>query len=323
MTTSDDLVKSPRRARLRLLKPPPSPRPGVALVVHRPGHDPIAILPNDRMTMGEVAWGRNALFYEVDIAERSLEFVCKLPCKGDASEFSATAHVTYRVSDPVIIVGNDEISDGQELVRQLTLDLMRTKSREFEVEQSAEAEAAISELVLATDHEPPSGLRIVRFAVELRLEDEAREFMRSLKSLERSKKYELGESELEKQRLELAQQLKRMKLDFYGPLVRRGEWELLVLYLAENPDDVSAVAAKLRELDDRTFDRQFAMLKALRDGDDIEGFHVEEAAQRLLGKVLESLESGTARQPLEGMPSPEALEAESNAPDDLGEEECE
>jgi len=271
--------------------------------------------------MGEVAWGRNVHLYEVDIAERSFDFGSKLPCKGDAFEFSAVAHVTYRVCDPAVVVGNDRISDGQELVRQLALDLMRTKSREFEVEQSAEAEAAITELILETDHEPPTGLEVVRFAVELGLEDEAREFMRSLKSLERSKAYELGESELERQRLELGQQLRRMKMDFYGPLVRRGEWELLALYLAENPDDVADVAVKLRELDDRTFERQFALLKSLRDGDHIEGFHFEKAAQRVLGRLVESVESGQAGQTLEAVPQPESLEAESDVPEDPEEED--
>jgi len=323
MTMADDLVRSVRSTRLRILKRPPSPRPGMALVVHRIGHNTITIYPNDSMTMGEVAWGRNVSLYEVDVSERSLGFACKLPCRSDAFDFSAKAHVTYRVDDPSIVVSNGVVADGRELVQRLTLNVMRAKSREFEVEQSAEAEAAISELVLNTPHEPPSGLKVVRFTVELELEEDARTFMRKLKILERNKEYELGRSELEKQRLALSQELETKKLKFYGPLVRGGNWELLSLYLANNPDEVANVAATLRKLDTETLDKQLAFLKTLIEGDAVEGFDMGETAQRLLGSLVESLESGPPRRALNVGSQPETLETGRDASDVAGDGEDE
>jgi hypothetical protein len=275
------------------------------------------------MTMGEVAWGRSASLYEVDISERSCDFNCKLPCKSDAFEFSARVHVAYKVDDPSIVVGNDGIADGRELVQRLTLGIMRAKSREFEVEKSAEAEAAISELVLDTTHDPPSGLKIVRFSVELELEEDARAFIRNLKILKRNKELELGQSDLEKQRLALSHELEGMKLNFYGPLVRAGNWELLALHLANNPDEVANVAATLRELDAETFDRQMAFLKTLIEGDAIEGFDMGETAQRLLRNLVESLESGPSQRALNTGSQPEAPETGRDALDVAGDGEDE
>lgn len=316
-TTSDDLIKNVRSARLRLLRPHPTPRPGVALVVHRQGHDPLTIRPNDRMTMGEVTWGRDATIYEVDVSEQSFDFECKLPCRSDAFEFHATAHVAYVVNDPAIIVANERIADGRALVERLLLRIMRAKSREFEVEESAKAEAAISKLALDTTHDPPTGLKVVRFAVELELEEDARTFIRKLKVLERNKEYELGQSELEKQRLALSQELEGMKLKFYGPLVRAGHWELLGLYLANNPEEVASVAKTLREQDAATLDKQLVFLKTLIDGDAVEGFQMEEATQRLLRSLMESLDSDQYRRALDAGSRPEAI---GNGPDDADEE---
>jgi len=323
VTTSDNLVKSVKTARLRLLKPLPSPRPGFALVVHRQGQNTVTIYSNDRMTMGEVAWGRSASLYEVDISERSFDFECKLPCKSDAFEFSARAHIAYKVDDPLTVVRNNRIADGREVVQRLTLDIMRAKSRAFEVEESAEAEAAISELVLDTTHHPPSGLKIVRFSVELELEEEARAFIRNLKILERNKELELGQSELEKQRLALSQELEGMKLNFYGPLVRAGNWELLALHLANNPDEVANVAETLRGLDAETLDKQLAFLKTLIEGDAVEGFDMGETAQRLLRNLVESLESGPSQRALNVGSQPEALETGRDASDVAGDGEDE
>jgi len=321
MATDENLVTSVGSRRLRFLKPPPSPRPGVALVVDRQGHDPVTIYPSDRMTMGEVAWGRSASFYEVVISERTFGFACKLPCKSDAFHFTARADVTYKVEDPSMVVSNDRIADGRELVERMTLDVMRAKSREFEVEQSAEAEAAISQAVLNTAHEPPSGLKVVRYTVALELEEEARTFIRDLKILERNKAYELGQSELEKQRLELAQELDKRKLDFYGPLVRGGHWELLTYCLAKNPDKVEDVAAKLRELDAETLDRQMAFLETLSEKGMVEGFDVGVTAQRLLSSLVESLRTGPSKRSLSGGESIEALEAASSEMDSLDKED--
>jgi len=307
MATTDNLIKSENKSRLRVLRPHPAPRPGVALVVDREGHHPLTIWPSDRMTMGEVTWGRKATIYEVDVSERSFDFECKLPCRSDAFEFHATARVTYSVDDPAIIVANKKIADGHALVERLLLHVMRAKSREFEVEESAEAEAAISELGLAATHNPPTGLKVVRFAVELELEEDARTFIRKLKVLERNKKYEFGQSELEKQRLALSHELEGMKLKFYGPLVRGGHWELLGLHLANNPEEVANVAKILREQDAATRDKQLEFLKTLIDGGTVEGFHTDEATQRLLRSLLESLNSGQQRRALDAGSRPEAL----------------
>jgi len=287
MTDNRSLIVSKESPHLRLFRARPTPEPGIALVLFREGQQLVALRPGDHLTSGEVKWGNYKAIYKVDITEHSFAFSCTLPCEGDAFEFRAQANVTYSVSNPATVVERD-ITDGRAVLEPLITSTMRNKSRNYDVEQSAEAEKAITEAVHKESETYDIGLKIIRFVVKLSLEDEARDHIRQLKQIERDKERERRQAELEGLRSELELERMKMKMDFYSPLIEGGQWQMLALQLANHPDDIATVAQMLSQQRQADMENQLKALKIMLEEDVIEGFQMEEASKRVLQRFVES-----------------------------------
>jgi hypothetical protein len=270
---------------LRLFKPRPMPEPGVALVLFREGHPLVTLWPGDRLTAGEVRWGNYKTSYKVDVTEYSFGFNCTLPCESDAFDFQAEVQVTCSVNDPATIVERN-IADARATLEPLIIGVMRGVSRDYDVEESAAAETAITEAVKRERYDV--GLKLNRFVVKLSLEEDARAHIRSLRQIERDKEREKREAELHRQRDELELERMRMKMDFYSPLIREGHWQLLALQLTNHPEDVAAVAHMLSQQRQADMDLQLKALKIMLEEDALEGFQIEEAGKRVLQRFVES-----------------------------------
>lgn len=317
MSGTNNLIIGKESPRLRLFHPRPVPEPGTALVLYREGQPLITLWPGDRLTSGEVAWGNYRSIYKVDITEHSFSFNCTLPCRGEAFEFHAQVNVTYSVENPSLVVERN-ITDARAVLEPLIINTMRNISRRYEVEQSAEAEKAIIESVREESKKYGTGLKLVRFVVELSLEEDARKHRRQVRQIKRAKEIERAQAELERQRIMLEKERTQMKMDFYGPLIREGQWQLLALYLANHPDDVATIEQIIRQHRQAEIENQLRALKIMLEEDAIEGWQVEavegwqteEIGKRLLRRLLDSLGPTLEVKALEGPIATEAEERE-------------
>ncbi len=273
---------------LRLFQPRPKPEPGIALVLFKEGQPLVTLRLGDRLTAGEVRWGGYKTVYKIDVTEHSFHFNCNLPCSSDAFDFLAEAKVTYAVDDPAMIVKNNT-TDARSVLEPLITDTMRSISRDYDVEQSAAAERAIIDAVKNEAYDV--GFNLNRFVVKLRLEDDARTHIRSLKQIDRDKEREKKAAELTLQRDQLELERQKMKLAFYGPLIEKGQWQLLALQLSNNPEDVATVADMLRQQRQGEADRQLAALKIMLQEGALEGFQLEDAGKRVLQRFIDSFGS--------------------------------
>jgi hypothetical protein len=310
MTKSTNLIISKERPRLRIFHPRPKPEPGVALVLFREGQKLVTLWPGDRLTSGEVTWGNYQTIYRVDVTEHSFSFSCNLPCKGEAFDFKAQIDVTYCVDDPRLIVKRNT-TDVRAVLEPLLVNTMREISRDYEVEQSAEAESSLQRETMERSTQYNIGIRIDRFIVKLSLEDDARDHIRQLKQMERNLIQERKQDQLERQRLELEMERMRMKMDFYGPLIKEGQWQLLALQLSNHPEDVASVAQMIRQQRQAELDNQLRTLKIMLEEDVIEGFQMEEASRRVLQRFVENFAPELDNKALEGTEKLNALETDN------------
>jgi len=312
MSEIKGLIISKETTQLRLFRPRPAPEPGIALVLFREGQPLITLWPGDRLTSGEVSWGNYKTVYKVDITEHSFSFSCTLPCHGEAFEFHTQVDITYSVENPSLIVERN-ITDARTVLEPLIVNTMREVSREHDVEQSAEAEKSITERVLEESKKYSTGLKILRFVVKLSLEEDARNHIRQLKQIERTKVSERRQAELEKQRIELEVERTKMRMEFYSPLIKEGQWQLLALQLANHPDDVAAIAQMIRQQRQADMENQLRALKIMLEEDVIEGFQMEEASKRVLQRFVDSFGPDLEVKALGNGEKPKALEAKQDS----------
>lgn len=289
--------------RPRLFHPRPTPEPGVALVLFGEGQPPVTLWPGDRLTASEARWGNYQIVHKVDITEHSLSFNCILPCQSDAFDFHAEVQIACAVDDPALIVERNT-ADVRLILEPLIIRTMRSISRRYGVEESSRAEEAITEELENEAYD--IGININRSVVRLRLEEDARDYIRKQEDIrrrtvldkaeiERQREVEATQAALEAERQKLRQaevqwelERKKMMMDFYGPLVRDGHWQLLALQLADHPEDVVTIAQMLSQQRQAEMEHKLRALKTMLEENALEGFPIEDAARRVLQRFVES-----------------------------------
>lgn len=265
----------------------PTPEPGIALVLFREGQPRLTTLwPGDRLTAVKLTAGNYKIIYKVDITEHSFSFYCTLPCEGDAFYFHAEVQVACSVDDPGIIIERN-ITDVRAVLEPLIIHTMRSISRKQNAEKIGTAERIITKVVKGGKYNV--GIKINRVVVKLSLEEEARAHIRRLKQIERDKERERKEAELGKQSDRLKIERMKMKMDFYSPLIKEGQWQLLALRLTNHPEDVPTVIQILNQQRQAEIDRQLRALKIMLEEDALEGFQIEDAGKRILQYLLENI----------------------------------
>lgn len=306
--TYDPILSKEELGRWRLFQSRPVPEPGIALVLSGDGQPLVTLKAGDRgLTNGELLWGKYNRLYKVDIGEHSLSFQCKLPCETDAFDFHAEVKLTCSVSKPELIVQRN-IRDVRQLLEPLIIEVMRRISRKYKVEESGEAERAISRKV--EEEVDDAGFKLNRFALTLSLEQEARQRIREKKdiqekveiektklqgNLELEKNKIQGDLELEKfkqqlemQRLESEMELKKVRMAFYGPIIQSGNWQLLAAQLSSNPQDViilREMMGRIREQQQIDRHDKMLLLSAALEKGDLEQWKVGEFAKHLLEEL--------------------------------------
>jgi len=355
--TYNPIISKEEVPRLRLFHPRPTPEPGVALVLFREGQPLVTLWPGDRLTAGEVRWGNYKVVYRVDVTEHSFSFDCTLPCESDAFDFQAEVQVSCAVDNPALVVERN-ITDVCAVLEPLIMRTMRSASRRYGVEESSIAEEAI---IQAVENEAYNvGIKLNRFVVKLRLEKDARDYIRKQEEIrrrtildkaeiERQREVEAAQAALEKERrkfreaedqwererkkLEEQAELERqkMRMEFYGPLIEKGNWQLLAFHLANHPNDVPGVIQTMRQQRQIELEYNLKALEELLAKAGLEDWEVQEPAKEMLRHIASVLKSevgipalGEGREP-KGLPKgerEEPIERETEEADGAGEIEA-
>jgi hypothetical protein len=252
-----------------LLQPGVHPEPGMALVVYRPGRVLRPLFPPaDRLTFGERVWGGIKQIYKVNISQHSLEWTSQLPSSGDGFHFSAELQVLCSVQDPVVVVGK-KLRDARAALEPILVEIMRAQTRKFGLEESALAEAAVSEALRTSTWTEiaKTGFALERLVVRLALDEHARTHVQRI------------------QRISWQDEYSKRCL----PLIERGQWALLGVRLAEAPEALPEIIDTVRRQHSEDLDRQLQALKVVIEGDGLEGFQLEDAGKRLLVRMIDGL----------------------------------
>ena len=329
MTATYNPIISTEELRLSLFQKRPLPDAQTTIVLSGEGMELLTIEQGQRgITSGEMIWRKYHTLYKVDITEHPLSFECTLPCSTDAFDFHAKINFRCAVRDAAMIVQRN-VTDVLAILQPTITDVMRNISRDYEVENSGMAERKITDRVRQEVYD--EGFRSDRFVVTLSLEKEARDRIRKIKSIKedtkietttiqnqikleeqqqklirQQQKYQMEmkmEMEMERQKLELEREKMeiarvKMKMEFYGPLIQSGSWQLLALQLANNPRDTELVLGLMTQQEQIKSSHEINMLQLLLKEDALEGTQVAEIGKRFLqsltgtsGSILPALES--------------------------------
>ncbi|MEW6496689.1 MAG: hypothetical protein AB1589_29825, partial [Cyanobacteriota bacterium] len=201
----------------------------------------------------------------------------------------------------------------RQVLESLIVEVMRSLSRNYQVEESGIAEREIGDRVKKAVDD--AGFQLNRFVLTLSLEQEARQRIREKKDIQdraelektriqssielekEAQKLQMQRQqfELERKRLENQFELERIKLkmEFYSPLLKAGNWQMLALQLAQNPEDVQVIVQQLNQQKQMERDHQMKMLKMLLDADALEGSQISEVGKRVLQGLIAMTEEST------------------------------
>lgn len=292
--TYNPIISKEDLPRWRLFQRRPVPEPGIAIVLSGDGQPLVTIETGERgLTNGELLWGKYNRLCKVDIGEHSLSFQCSLPCETDAFDFYAEVNLICSVKKPALIVQRN-ITDARQFLEPLIIDIMRRTSRKYKVEESGEAERTITRKV--EEEVEDSGFKLNRFTLKLSLETETRERIRERKHIqetivtEKAKiegtiEIEKIKQELEIQRSQFEIERTKIRMDFYGPIIQAGNWQLLASQLASSPQDVALIMDMIKQQQLMDRNDKIQLLKILIETDSLEGTQLGDSGKRLLQEL--------------------------------------
>lgn len=258
--------------------PVPTPVAGEALVFEGSGVPLTTIAYGERLSAGEARWGRLQKAYRVRLGSYAFSFTYDVPCKGDVYTFQARVDVTCVITNPARVV-SENIRNVQAALQSEIEQFLRRIGRTYEAQEGGAAEAQIHA-------EAPStvffeGFQVTRFVVELRLNEKTRGQLEVLTDISYKGSHAQAISAQEKHdhdlqviRLEHAQklasqqqshqlELQQLRFAHYETLLR-GEVisPLLLLRLADHPDDLPGILQVLQNQHQSKITLQMDALKA-------------------------------------------------------------
>lgn len=271
-----------------------------ALVFLTSGGRPQTYLPSQQPTRGELVTSNFRTLYEVEMGIQHMALEHRLPSVGDAAFFSAETDLTWRVIDPARIVQR-QVRDVRALVEPRLLSRMRQESRQFPIEGSASAEAAVMKALAAEPLAVDEGLEI-RCEVRISLDEEALQQLASLRSLDYGKQRTASEHELTRLVTTNEQEIMEDRSTFFARLLAQGEMERWGLHLHQNPGDIPLAISSIRDDDREASANQIRIIERLLDKGVIEDHMMEDAARAALEGVKERLTDAghgrTRKQPI-------------------------
>lgn len=208
-------------------------------------------LGSGRLTMGELWLATPREMYVVDLTAHEEMYTQQLPSREEAFQFSASVRVNWQVSDPVAAVRAVRV-EPRETIGRFMEERLREVTRQFGVEQSADAERRIAHEYRDRVLPISTAVQITGCSAVLDLDEATRVHMASRTQFERDSETQQSTHQLDvmrsahareleelKEKHELAMKQDRMKV--YADALRGDDVNVLALRLAGHNEDVKDV----------------------------------------------------------------------------------
>ncbi len=273
--------------RVRLGQPRPAPRADIVQVFITRRDGMLARTSEHPLTVDVWVTGGLWTMYEVNVGEHLLDFQCELPCQQNVGHFLAKVHLAWKVSDPQEVVKRHLVDVRGELEPWLC-DRMRQITKAIDVRERAYAEKQINTYAEAYINRELGeglgpvdiGLEILRFKVELDLDEAARGHVDRLTETDRNKEAE-----------EREQKLLRARMDFARSVLELGYHESILLQLARHPGDIKDIVQMLQNDEEFVLDANVEAFKAMLGSRLFEEFDVDPTRLTLLEQLLEDVQA--------------------------------
>jgi hypothetical protein len=184
---------------------------------------------------------------------QSAEHVDDLPSHEPAYNFHITVNYSYKVSKPDEMPTDSLLECEKQLWPRIRRALQK-ESRKYAVTQIVEATDALQEALDDLEGYENFGLKVLTADVTVDLEEEARKRYVALAIAEHNNK--LKQAELAG--------LKQSK-EFYSGLIREGQWAVLAVAVSNGEIKMADLADKMSEHEQQKLEKQFDLLKMMRD----------------------------------------------------------
>lgn len=193
---------------------------------------------------------------EVDMGLYQTQIISTAPATDDTFDFGVDVHLRWRVSNPKTVV-RDGIRDVRATLEPLVLARIRSITRQFRPEQSADAESKINDILLPFAEAAGFGFAVDGIA-RLCMADAVRD-----------------EFQLDR------------RVSAYRKIIATGDFGQFAFMLAMNPNDASAVVKALVEERDRARQDTIDFVTKLVDSGAIERWQVADQIRVALQWLLD------------------------------------
>jgi uncharacterized protein YegL len=298
-----------------LLDRPVGTVPNVA-VVYSTGAGTVAYFGGRPLSRKEQMFSPYRTRYDVDVSDhrRTVELrSTPLPSRGDYYFFIATVDVAFRVHDPAEVVRRN-VRDALRVVYGFLANRFRVVTRNFDIEQSTQAEEAIRQ-AFAGDVQLPEGITIFEVSPRLLPDDAANRYLQQKAEAARSLETNQAQHSVNVQQalqqgeLDRMQQMARLQSEQIE-MTAMGNRELSVrgmvqMHLMRNPNDTEKAMSLLMQHEQAMLERQdnqnlhtTALFKFLVDNKVVQAADVESMLPSMLGQMgvgpMPSISAGAA-----------------------------
>lgn len=216
--------------------------------------------------------------YEVDTDPHNFRLQIPLPSSVDSFDFEATADISWRVVDPKAFVISQE-RDVPGLITRTLLPLLRSASREHDIEDSAEAERSVQQAAeLGPAIGTTTGLR-ADCALRLRRDSAERSHQSRLRTARHEAEALLPEHEAARLRERYESQRQAERIRFYEEHLAKGGVAALALHLAAHPDDTLQVLGRLSDDQAKLVQDQLHLIDRVMDSNRLEDYQLHDPHQ--------------------------------------------
>ena len=260
------LIRGVSPVRRGLLDRPVGTTPDVA-VVYATGSGQVVYFGGRPLTWTEQAFSAYRLRYDVDMSDhrRTVELrSTPLPSRGDYYFFIATVDVAFRVHDPAEVVRRN-VRDALRVVYGFLAERLRRITRNFDIEQSTEAEEEIRR-AFATEVRLPEGLTVFEVLPRLLPDADASRYLRGKVEAARALQTNVAQHAVNVQQTaqqgELERMLQMARIQAAkDEMTAMGNRELTAqqlarLHLARFPQDTEKIMVMLAEYEQAVLERQ-------------------------------------------------------------------
>ncbi|MFF3752746.1 hypothetical protein ACFYYH_20160 [Streptomyces sp. NPDC002018] len=276
-----------------------------------------------QLTASEIWFDTPRVVYVVDTAIHHESFMLELPSREEAFSFRAQVDLSWQVrnADAAVEAG---IGDAESVYRPFLQQQMRSISRRFGVEMSADAEHEINIHFGGGPRELPQGLGLLSCVVALaldsatqthianrtladrELETRERDHTRKIKETHRTEAEGEAEHRIvqlqakQRQQLESLEEehrisLQKMRMEFYDDALKDERFGLIKLRLEQNRDDIDGVIDLVMRQQQVDYDGAREFLRAAMDGGVVNPKHVAVAVTQAAEALTQGMRTHTGR----------------------------